>query len=105
CLGACLLPEISEPPRRLPDCLVERRQLARRRRAIRRRQEMNHMTSDVQRSAMAILAEAWALSPDVRLGQVMAHLGFLGETYTGRGLGDIDDDELMAVMQRHREEL
>jgi hypothetical protein len=63
------------------------------------------MTSDVQRSAMEMLAELWALSPDVRLGQLMAHLGFLGETYAGRGLSDIDDDELMAVMQRHREEL
>jgi hypothetical protein len=66
---------------------------------------MTRMTSDAQRSAMAILAEAWALSSDVRLGQLMAHLGFLGETYTGRGLGDIDGDELMALMERHREEL
>jgi hypothetical protein len=28
--------------------------------------------SDMQREALAVLAEVWALSPDVRLGQLMA---------------------------------
>ncbi len=51
---------------------------------------------------MAVLAEEWALSPDVRLGQLLAHLGFLGETHVGKGLGTIEDDELLAVMYRHR---
>lgn len=63
------------------------------------------MTSDVQREALALLGEIWSLSPDVRLGQLLSHLGFLGEAHTERGLGYIDDDELMAVMSRHREEL
>jgi hypothetical protein len=35
----------------------------------------------------------------------MAHLGFLGEIHLGRGLGYIDDDELLSVLYRHREEL
>ena len=63
------------------------------------------MSSDIQREAIAILAELWERSPDVRLGQLMAHLGLLGEVHVGKGLGDIDDDELMAVMHRHRAEL
>lgn len=63
------------------------------------------MTSDSQRAALEVLAELWKLSPDVRLGQLLAHLGFLGETHVGKGLGYIDDDELMAVMYRHRAEL
>lgn len=63
------------------------------------------MTSDVQREALAVLAEVWALSPDVRLGQLFAHLGFLGEAHVGRGLGYIDDDELLAILYRHRTEL
>jgi hypothetical protein len=54
---------------------------------------------------LALLAEVWALSPDVRLGQLFAHLGFLGEAHLGRGLGYIDDDELIAIMYRHRAEL
>jgi hypothetical protein len=61
--------------------------------------------SDMQREALAVLAEVWALSPDVRLGQLMAHLGFLGEVHVGKGLGYIEDDELIAVLYRHRVEL
>ncbi len=61
--------------------------------------------SDTQREALAALAEVWELSPDVRLGQLMAHLGFLGEVHVGKGLGYIDDDETIAVLYRHRAEL
>jgi hypothetical protein len=61
--------------------------------------------SDEQRQALAVLSEIWQLSPDVRLGQLFAHLGFLGEVHVGRGLGYIEDDELIAVMYRHRSEL
>ena len=63
------------------------------------------MTTDEQREALAVLAEVWSLSPDVRLGQLLAHLGFLGEAHVGRGLGYLEDDELMAVLYRHRAEL
>jgi len=63
------------------------------------------MTSDIQREALAVLAEVWSLSPDVRLGQLLAHLGFLGDAHVGKGLGDIEDDELIAVLYRHRAEL
>ena len=63
------------------------------------------MTSDLKREALAALAEVWALSPDVRLGQLLAHLGFLGEAHLGRGLGYIDDDELVSILYRHRDEL
>ena len=63
------------------------------------------MTPEIQQRALAALADVWALSPDIRLGQLFAHLGFLGEAHLGRGLGDIDDDELMAILSRHRAEL
>lgn len=63
------------------------------------------MTLDRQREALAVLAELCSLAPDVRLGQLFAHLGFLGEAHLGQGLGDIEDDELIAVMYRHRAEL
>jgi hypothetical protein len=61
--------------------------------------------TDMQREALAVLAEIWALSPDVRLGQLMAHLGLLGKAHLGKGLGYIEDDELIAVLYRHRTEL
>ena len=38
-----------------------------------------------QQDALAVLSEIWQLSPDVRLGQLFAHLGFLGEVHVGRG--------------------
>ena len=63
------------------------------------------MTPATQREVLALLAELWSLSPDVRLGQLFSHLGFLGESHIGRGLGYIDDDELIAVMYRHKAEL
>jgi len=61
--------------------------------------------TDVQKEALALLADVWDLSPDVRLGQLMAHLGFLGEVHIECGLGYIEDDELIAILYRHRAEL
>jgi hypothetical protein len=61
--------------------------------------------SDMQSEALAVLAEVWEMSPDVRLGQLVANLGFLGEVHVGNGLGYIEDDELVAIMYRHRAEL
>ena len=63
------------------------------------------MTTPTQSEAIAVLAELCSLSPDIRLGQLMAHLGFLGEDQTGRTLWDIDDEQLLAVMYHHRGEL
>lgn len=61
--------------------------------------------NETQREALRVLAEVWSLAPEVRLGQLMAHLGFLGEVHVGKGLGYIEDDELIAVLYRHRAEL
>lgn len=63
------------------------------------------MIPATQREALDVLAEICELSPDVRLGQLLAHLGFLGEDQTGRSLGDIDDEQLLSVLYHHRTEL
>jgi hypothetical protein len=63
------------------------------------------MISTTQREALAVLTELCDLSQDVRLGQLLAHLGFLGEDQTGRSLWDIDDEQLLAVLYHHRGEL
>jgi hypothetical protein len=63
------------------------------------------MIPPTQREALAVLAEIVYLSPDIRLGQLFAHLGFLGEDQTGRSLGNIDDEQLLAVLYHHRGEL
>ena len=64
-----------------------------------------HMIPATQRDALAVLAEVCELSPDLRLGQLLAHLGFLGEDQTGRCLWDIDDEQLLAILYHHRAEL
>ncbi len=61
--------------------------------------------TDIQREALAVLTDVWTLSPDVRLGQLMAHLGLLAEAHLDKGLGYVEDDELVAVLYRHRAEL
>jgi len=63
------------------------------------------MISSVQREALAVLVELVDMSDDVRLGQLLAHLGFLGQDQTGRTLWDIDDEQLLAVLYHHRGEL
>lgn len=63
------------------------------------------MTLDARQEALTVLAELAMLAPEVRLGQLMAHIGFLSEDQIERGLWDIEDDELLAVLHRHRTEL
>lgn len=63
------------------------------------------MIPPTRAEALAVLAEVCAMSPDIRIGQLLAHLGFLGEDQTGRGLWDIDDEQLLAVLYHHRGEL
>lgn len=63
------------------------------------------MKSELQQDALAVLSEIWSLSPDARLGQIFDFLGYLGDIQLGHGLGYIGDDELLAVMYRHRTEL
>ena len=48
--------------------------------------------TDLSREAFNALAELHALSPDVRLSQLFAHLGFLGEVHLNKGLGYLEDD-------------
>lgn len=63
------------------------------------------MTSDNKQQALALITEIQDLAPEIRLGQLFAHLGFLSEIHVGKALGYVDDDELLAVLYRHRAEL
>ena len=63
------------------------------------------MNSQTRSEALEVLAEVVGLSPDIRLGQLFAHVGFLGEDRTGRALWDLDDEQLLAVLRHHRGEL
>lgn len=58
-----------------------------------------------RQEALAVIAEISTLAPDVRLGQLFAHLGFLSEDETGNPLWTVDDEQLLATLHRHRAEL
>ncbi len=54
---------------------------------------------------VTLLAEVWDLSPGVRMGQLLAHLGVLGEAHLDKGLSDLEDEQLVSILELHRQEL
>jgi hypothetical protein len=46
------------------------------------------------------LQEVHRLCPEMRLGQLLATIGMLGEDSSGRGLWDIEDEEFSAAVER-----
>jgi hypothetical protein len=63
------------------------------------------MTTDVRKEALAALVQLSDLAPELRIGQLVAHLGEMSEAYGGHGLGDVEDDQLLEVIRRHYQEL
>lgn len=61
--------------------------------------------ADIQTSLLLRLDEVRRLRPELRLGQLFATLGLLGEDATGRSLWDIEDDELAVALERLAEDL
>jgi hypothetical protein len=63
------------------------------------------MMPPTRSEVLAVLTELVELSPDIRIGQLLAHLGFLGEDQTGQTLWEIDDEQLLSVLHHHQFEL
>lgn len=63
------------------------------------------MIQPTQQDILQSLAVLCELSPEVRFGQLLANLGFLAEDLTDRTLGDIEDEELLQVIERHKADL
>ncbi|CAN5394504.1 hypothetical protein BH11PLA2_BH11PLA2_50550 [soil metagenome] len=63
------------------------------------------MNTTIRTEALTLLAELAERSPDVRLGQLVAQMGFLGNDSLGRGLWNLEDDEFLAVLKQHQDEL
>lgn len=63
------------------------------------------MTTQTTQDLLARLGDVSRLCPEMRFGQMMSTLGILAEDMYGRGLWDIEDDELIAVVERFREDL
>jgi hypothetical protein len=60
---------------------------------------------DLQSSVLQRLEQIRRLCPEMRLGQLLATVGMLGEDSTGRSLWDIEDDELLAAVERFASDL
>ena len=41
------------------------------------------------------------LSPEIRMGQMLANLGFLSEDFANQSLWDIEDDQFLNVVEIH----
>jgi hypothetical protein len=60
---------------------------------------------DPQADVLHRLDEVRRLCPEMRLGQFLATVGMLGEDSTGRSLWDIEDDDLLADLERFASDL
>lgn len=61
--------------------------------------------TELRTEAITVLTELWSLFPDIRLGQLMGHLDFLCNVHLDKVLGYVENDELVAIMYRHKREL
>jgi hypothetical protein len=60
---------------------------------------------DQQSDVLRRLQEVHRLCPEMRLGQLLATIGMLGEDSTGHGLWDIEDGDLSAAVERFASDL
>lgn len=63
------------------------------------------ITLDHQSDVLQRLIEVHRLCPEMRLGQLLATIGMLGEDATGRGLWDIEDSDLSTAIERFTSDL
>jgi hypothetical protein len=63
------------------------------------------MIPPTQQELLRRLAAVCELSPGVRFGQIVSHLGFLAEDMGERSLAEIEDEDLLRVIDHHRSEL
>jgi hypothetical protein len=63
------------------------------------------MNSALSQTVSSRFSELCALCPDMRFGQIVATLGVLAEDDPGRSLWEVEDDELLSVIERFRQDL
>jgi hypothetical protein len=63
------------------------------------------MKTPVQQDLIAALSDVLDLNPDIRLGQLIAFMGDLGQLEFEYHLGDLEDEQLLTVLERHRANL
>lgn len=63
------------------------------------------MMPPVQKLIVERLVEVWALSEDVRFGQMLDFLGLMVSANSGQSLAEMEDADLLRILERHRDAL
>ena len=63
------------------------------------------MINPTQQEILRKLSRLADLSPGVRIGQLLTHLGFLAEDMFDQGIAELEDDQMLRVLERHEAEL
>jgi len=63
------------------------------------------MTSATRREIFRVLEEISAISPDVRIGQLIANLSYIARGPSAESIWDMEDDQLLAAARKHLEDL
>ncbi|MDB5390466.1 MAG: hypothetical protein JWM11_6112 [Planctomycetaceae bacterium] len=63
------------------------------------------MIPPIQQTIVDKLLELCDLSPDIRMGQLLANLGFLSEEFANQSLWDIEDEQFLKVIEMHHDQL
>jgi uncharacterized protein (DUF169 family) len=63
------------------------------------------MNTDRSEELLRAIATVRRMCPDMRFGQMLAALDLLSEDMTDRNFWDIEDDELLVVVERFRQDL
>ncbi len=66
---------------------------------------LGNMLKHKKKELLEKIEQLCELSPDIRLGQLFDHLGFLAEDREEGSLREVEDDRLLAVVEHHRAEL
>ncbi len=62
------------------------------------------MINDERRELLRILAELSEEAPDVRFGQLIANLSYLGRGLSAESIWDVEDEELLRAAREHLEQ-
>ena len=63
------------------------------------------MNMETTRELLARLADLRPLCPDMRFGQMLMNLDFLSEDMFSHNLWDVEDEQLLMVIERFRQDL
>jgi hypothetical protein len=63
------------------------------------------MSANLSQDFLTRLGELRPLCPDMRFGQILATLAVLAEDMVGLTLWNIEDDQLVGVLERFRQDL